>query len=143
MEKGHGRRETRRLRTTSILTQREKWAGMKQGFELERVRVVKGVRTVEVVYGVTSLSEEEADAKELLRLMRGHWRIENCLHYVRDVTMEEDKCRVRSGSAPQVLAALRNTALHLLAEINASSRAAAIRHLNARPEKALHLLQST
>jgi hypothetical protein len=117
-----------------------RWPGLKQGFELTRRRTVKGVTTVEVVYGITSLAVEEADARRLLGLTRGHWGIENKVHYVRDVTLGEDGCRVRKGSAPQVLAAVRNAVVHLLAGVDASSRAAAIRRLNNHPEEALALL---
>jgi predicted transposase YbfD/YdcC len=95
------------------------------------------VTTVEVVYGITSLTEAEANAQ---RLPRGHWGIENRLPYVRDVTLGEDGCRVRTGSAPQVLAAVRNAVLHLLAGVEAPSTAAAIRRLNNHQEEALALL---
>jgi predicted transposase YbfD/YdcC len=128
------------LRTTTILTLHHKWPGLKQGFELTRTRTVKGGTTVEVVYGITSLSEERASAHRLLELARGHWGIENKLHYVRDVTLGEDGCRVRTGSAPQVLAAVRNVVVHLLSGVQADSRAAAIRRLNNHPEEALALL---
>ena len=64
-------------------------------FELTRERKEKGKTTVEVAYGITSLGPEEADAAALLGLVRQHWRIENCLHWVRDVTLGEDACRVR------------------------------------------------
>lgn len=139
-DKGHGRLEQRTLRTTSILTMHEKWEGLKQGFELKRKRTIKGETTEEVVYGMTSLDPEKANAKRLLGLTRDHWGIENKLHYVRDVTLGEDGCRVRSGSAPQILAAIRNAVIHLLPEVEASSNAAAIRHLNNCPEKAFALL---
>jgi hypothetical protein len=89
---------------------------------------------------MTSLKPEEADAKRLAGLVRAHWGIENGLHYVRDVTLGEDGCRVRKGSAPQVLAAVRNAVIHLLAGLGTSSHAAAIRRLNARPDEALALL---
>ena len=128
------------LRTTTVLTQHQKWPGLTQGFELTRRRTVQGETSVEVVYGITSLKGEEADARRLLGLTRGHWRIENRLHYVRDVTLGEDGCRVRRGNAPQVLAAVRNVVIHLLAEVEAPSRAAAIRRLNNHPEEALALL---
>jgi len=105
-----------------------------------RERTVKGQTTREVVYGITSLTEQEADAARLLEVVREHWRIENCLHYVRDVTLGEDACRVRTGSAPQVLAALRNTAIHRLADVQAASRVAAIEQRSARPNEALSLL---
>lgn len=132
--------EQRTLRATTILTLHDKWPGLTQGFELKRKRTVKGVTSEEVVYGITSLKGEEADAKRLLGLTRGHWAIENKLHYVRDVTLGEDACRVRKGAAPQVLAAVRNTVIHLLTGVEASSRAAAIRRLNNHPEEALALL---
>jgi predicted transposase YbfD/YdcC len=106
--------EKRTLRTTSILTVTEKWKGMKQGFEITRERTLDNKTTVEVVYGMTSLSADRADAAALLVHVRDHWKIENSLHYVRDVTLREDACRVRSGTAPQVLAAIRNTVVHLL-----------------------------
>jgi hypothetical protein len=111
-----------------------------QVFELERVRVVGTKRTVEVVYGLTSVGRERADAARLLQLARGHWGIENGLHLVRDVTLGEDACRVRTGAAPQVLAALRNVVVHLLDGVKAASKAAATRSFAARPFAALALL---
>lgn len=113
-DKEHGRIELRLLRTTTILTLHEKWAGLQQGFEIRRERRIKGKVEEEISYGITSLSEAQANAERLLELVRGHWRIENCLHYVRDVTLGEDACRVRTGNAPQVLAALRNVVVHLI-----------------------------
>ncbi len=101
---------------------------------------MKGKTSVEVVHGVTSLTEDEADARRLSVFVRQHWHIENRLHYVRDVTLGEDACRVRKGSAPQVLAALRNACVHLLSGVAAESRAAATERLAARPSEALCLL---
>ena len=128
------------MRTTTTLTLHQKWPGLAQGFELVRERTEKGQTAVEVSYGMTSLRPEQADAKRLLGLVRQHWRVENCLHWVRDVTLGEDACRVRKGSAPQVLAALRNAAVHLLAGVEAESRVAATERLSARPDEALRLL---
>lgn len=139
-DKGHGRLERRELRTTSILTVGQKWKGLKQGFRLTRERIIGGHKTVEVVHGITSLSADRADAATLLRYVRNHWLIENQLHYVRDVTLREDACRVRSGSAPQVLAALRNSVIHLLAEVEAKSLPAAIETLQVRPDCARQLI---
>ena len=140
MEKGHGRVEKRTVRTTSILTLRQKWPGLAQGVKIIRERTIRGKTSVEVEYAMTSLKPEEADAKRLSGLIREHWGIENELHYVRDVTLGEDACRVRKGSSPQVLAAVRNLVVHILAGMGASSTAAAIRRLNARPEEAMMLL---
>lgn len=109
-------------------------------FELERVRLLPGKSEVEVVWGITSLPRERADARRLLGLARGHWGIENRLHYVRDETLGEDRCRVRKGAAAQVLAAVRNVAVYLLEGVGASSKAAATRRFAARPREALPLL---
>ena len=140
VNKGHGRLERRTLRTTSTLTGHQDWAGLAQGFELTRERTEKGQTSVEVVYGISSLSIKEADAERLLGLTRGHGGIENALHYRRDVTLGEDQSRVRRGAAPQVMAALRNTVIHLLAGGKAASLAAAVRRLNHCPAEALALL---
>jgi len=100
---------------------------------------VQGVTTRETVYGITSLSMEEADAGRLLALTRGHWGIENGLHYKRDVTLGEDASRVRREAAPQVMAALRNSVVHLL-ESTTDSLAAAVRRMSNCFNKALALL---
>jgi hypothetical protein len=71
----------------------------------------------------------------LLALIRRHFGIETEVHWVRDVSLGEDDSRVRTGSSPEVLAALRNTALHLLAGVTATSRAAAMRRFAAHPVK--------
>jgi hypothetical protein len=140
VDKGHGRMEYRRLLSTTMLNDYLDWPDVGQVFELERVRVVKGKTEVQVVYGITSLGRDEADAKRLLGLARGHWGIENKLHYVRDEALGEDRCRVRKGAAAQVLAAVRNVAVHLLGEVNGKNKAAATRRLAAHPKEALPLL---
>jgi hypothetical protein len=130
----------RTLRTTTILTKHQDWVGLKQGFQLVRERTEKGVKTVEIVHGITSLSPERADAQRLLELTRGHWGIENGLHYRRDVTMGEDASRVRKGVAPQVMAALRNSVIHMLSDVVAPNLASAMRSMNNRFAQALKLL---
>src|SRR3982751_3327704 len=121
-DKGHGRREYRRLTSTTLLAGCLDWPDAQQVFELERVRVLPGKTEVEVVHGITSLTRERAGAAELLGLVRGHWGIENGLHYVRDETRGEDRCRVRTGSGPQVLAAVRNVAVYLLGRVNPKNK---------------------
>jgi len=95
---------------------------------------------VETVHGITSLNAERADAARLVKLTRGHWGIENGLHYRRDVTLGEDASRVRKGVAPQVMAALRNTIIHALDDIVAPNLAAAMRRLNNCFSQALSFL---
>ena len=142
VDKGHGRLEKRTLRTTTMLTLHQKWEGMKQAFEITRERTSKGKTTVEIVHGITSLSEKEANAERLMGITRGHWGIENGLHYVRDVTMGEDASRVRSGSAPQVMAALRNLVIFLVSLVAApkESRPEVMQRMAARPSEALQAL---
>ena len=72
----------------------------------------KGKKTVEVVYLITS--DRDADPVILAAWVRSHWEIENRLHWVRDVTYQEDKSLVRTGSAPRVMASLRSLAISLL-----------------------------
>lgn len=139
-EKGHGRIEKRTLEATRILTAGPKWKGLKQGLRITRERTVKGKKTAEVVYAITSLSMTRANAATLLAILRNHWQIENGLHYVRDVTLGEDACRVRKGTAPQVLAAVRNVVIHLLADVGAKSRPEALELLQLHPENARNLI---
>lgn len=114
VEKGHGRIETRRIATTREIVPYLAWPGLAQVCRIERRREIAGQSSCEVVYAITSLTREQADPKRLLALVRRHWAIENQLHWRRDATLREDASRVRSGHAPQGLAALRNTALRLV-----------------------------
>lgn len=118
------------------------WPGQHQVFMLkrERVRLRTGDVERETVYGVTSLRPARADAARLLRLVREHWCIENRSHWVRDVTFDEDRSQVRVGSIPEVMAALRNTAIGLIRTTGTTQIAATTRRLAARPAEALALL---
>jgi hypothetical protein len=114
------------------------WAGLGQVLWLER-RVWQPGRgeRIETACAITSLSPSQASAAELLALWRGHWSIETRLHYVRDVTMGEDACRVRSGAAPQALAAMRNAVINLVRLAGQTNVAATLRRFAARPAEAL------
>ena len=139
--KGHGRLERRTMTTTTWLNEYlGSWPGVAQVFRLERRRKVKGREDVDVVCGITSLSSLAADAWALLGYTRAHWGIENGLHHTRDVTLGEDRCRVRRGRAPRALASLRNVAVYLLRNANYRTVAAATRAMVAQPERALALL---
>jgi hypothetical protein len=140
VDKGHGRVEVRTIRTTTLLTSGSKWPGLRQGIELRRERRLKGKVDVEVSYAITSLPPDEAGAGRLLAFVRDHWTIENQLHDVRDVTLGEDACRVRTKSAPQVLAALRNAVVHLLAGVPADNHPAAIETLQVNSDRAHKLI---
>ena len=92
------------------------------------------------IKAVTRLPARRAAPERLLALWRGHWSIENRLYWVRDVTFDEDRCPVRSGAGPQVLAALRKTAIGALRRAGHANIAAALRSYAARPHAALALL---
>ena len=85
---GHGRVERRQLRVTAAVVGKLGWRGLAQGFRLERWAREKrtGKERQEVAYGITSLPAGLAGPEQLLALTRGHWKIENQTHYVRDVT---------------------------------------------------------
>jgi predicted transposase YbfD/YdcC len=72
-----------------------------------------GRTSIEIVYAVTSLTYRQADPQLLACWIQGHWGIENRVHHVRDVTQGEDASRIRTGTGPEVMAVLRNTALNL------------------------------
>ena len=94
----------------------------------------------ETVYGITSLSPEQADASRLQHLVRCHWHIENRSHWVRDVTFGEDHSQVRCGNIPQVMAAFRNTAIGLMRWLGYENIAAACRYFAAQPWDALEAI---
>lgn len=139
---GHGRIEQRRLRTSDVLVGYSDWPGLAQVFQLARqvISTKPGAVREEVVMGVTSLASERADAARLLTLVRGHWRIENHAHWVRDVTFDEERSQVRCGNIPQVMAALRNTVIGLMRRAGDTHIAAAGRRFAAQPALALALI---
>lgn len=116
IDKGHGRLETRSIavRTKLPLRLDKNWPGITAICRIERIRELKDRCTREVIYAITSLPADKLDPASLLQLSRDHWQIENGLFHVRDVTFGEDASRVRSGSAPQVMAELRNASLTLI-----------------------------
>ena len=103
----------------------------------------KGRWHTEVHYKITSLPPERAGPADLLRLSRAHWAIENQLHYVRDVTLGEDASQIRSGAAPQAMAALRNLIIAVLHRDRLHHRATGLRHFAWHPDQAAHTLGLT
>jgi predicted transposase YbfD/YdcC len=142
VDSGHGRIEQRRLTTSTALLGYSDWPGLAQVFQVERSVTLKksGMQRHEVVSGVTSLGPERAGPEQVLGLVRQHWQIENKLHWVRDVTFDEDRSQVRCGSIPQVMAAFRNTAIGLMRWAGETNIAAACRRFAAQPCSALALI---
>ncbi len=136
----HGnRQEERWLRTSTALNHYLEWPRVGQVCCLERTRTVKGTKSVERSYAITSLTPENACPARLLDIWRNHWRIENQVHWVRDVTFDEDRCQIRTDAAPQVMAALRNLVMGLIRRTGATNVAAALRHYGWKPLEALAL----
>jgi predicted transposase YbfD/YdcC len=127
-ERGHGRVDHRYIRVADI-AQSTKFPGAAQVIAIDRERDDLAGRMVskDTSYYVTSLSAQQAPPAVLARIVRGHWGIENGLHWVRDWSFDEDRCTVRSGSAPQVLASLRNLAISLLRRAGHSNIASGLR----------------
>lgn len=132
-DKGHGRLDRRQISVSSELKGYSDWPGLEQVFVLQRQRVdlKSGEQEHETVYGLTSLSADEAPAERLLGLVRAYWGIENGLHQRRDVTFQEDRTRLTCGRAGWVMASLNNLVIGLLHQTGADNLAAARRQLDA------------
>jgi predicted transposase YbfD/YdcC len=133
--RGHGRVETRSIAVLAA----DGHPGIDglfphaaQVMRVIRTRTDKatGKRSREVVYAVTSLDHRQADPALLAGWLQDHWGIENRVHHVRDVTYGEDGSRIRTGTGPQLMAALRNTDLNL-ARLRGETNIAASQRRNA------------
>ena len=142
LSKGHGRLETRRLTCTADLDDYLTWPGVRQVLrrECERIVVKTGEVSRSVTYGLISLGAEEVTPAQVEGLWRGHWTIENRVHYVRDVTLGEDAGQAAKGSTPQVLAAVRNGLLTLVRWKGWTNVADAVRTYAASLDEALNLI---
>ena len=110
----HGRIETRRYFSCSDigwLQGKENWAGIKSITMVQRQREIDNKQSTETSYYISSI---ENDARKIAMAIRAHWHIENSLHWVLDVTFNEDKCRVRKDHGPENAAILRHIVLNLL-----------------------------
>ena len=137
----HGDRvEVRRFWASEELVGYSDWPHLAQVCWVERVVHHQGKTRRELAYAVTSLPPQEADPARLLELWRGHWGIENRVFWVRDVTMDEDRSQVRSGSAPQIMAGLRNLVISLFRMEKEPNIAAALRRYATKPSHSLSLV---
>ena len=137
--KGHGRRVTRTIKVVTAPAWVE-FAGAVQVAQLRRTVTRKGKKTVEVVYLITSAEAGTASPATLAAWVQGHWGIENRLHWVRDVTFDEDRSQIRTGAAPQIMATLRNLVISLLRLAGWTNIAQALRHHAADNRRPLALL---
>ena len=130
----------RHLQVSSRLAGQLEWPGLQQACRLERITTRKGKTTVEFAYAVTTLSAARATAAEILPYWRGHWGIENRLHWVRDAVLREDHCRANIGHSPQNLAACRNVGLSILRLAGVKEILSTLRCFASHPLEMLKLL---
>ncbi|WP_420886552.1 transposase [Candidatus Kuenenia stuttgartiensis] len=116
---------------------------VKQVFCIHRIftKVKTGKKTEEIVYGITSLTQQKASPKTILKFSRGHWSIENGLHYVRDTSFREDHSQIRTQNAPRAMASLKNLVVGLFHFLNVPNIAKTLRNFAARPFLALQMLR--
>jgi hypothetical protein len=146
LEKSHGRIERRTLTVfdatvwPSGALYSPDWPGLKQFLKLEREVREHGQTTTTISYAVTSVPPGQLSPAQWLRIWRDHWGIENRCFYVRDVTLGEDACRVRTAHAPLNLATIRNAALTLLHQLGTHNIAHALRQHLFEPQLLLQRL---
>jgi predicted transposase YbfD/YdcC len=140
--KGHGRIERRTLESSELLSEYLDWPGVSQVMQrtCRRITIKTGEINEETTYGITSLNRNQALPPQLEAFWRGHWTIENKVHYVRDETMGEDRCQVHVGNGPQALAALRNGIISMLRYEGWQNIASALRYFGASVPRALKLI---
>lgn len=134
------RQELRLLRCSTALVGYTDWPHLGYACTIQRVVTRAGKTSYEQQYAVTSLRPDRSSAAALQALWRGHWGIENRLHYVRDVTLGEDASRMRTGNEAQAVAAVRNTVIGTLRRAGHQNIAAALRTYAGKPRQALALL---
>jgi predicted transposase YbfD/YdcC len=139
--RAHGRVEQRTIKVVTVTT------GIVFPHARQAIQITRKTRRptskkwkTETVYAVTSLAAEQATAAQLATWVRGHWTIENRLHWVRDVTYDEDRSQVRTATGPRAMASLRNLALSILRIAGATNIAHAIRHHAWDPLRPVQLL---
>ena len=132
----HGRIETRKIWTTTELNDYLDFPHVGQAFVVERYCTEKktGATSLETAYGITSRTPEQADPKQVLKVNRGHWTIENSCHYILDWNFDEDRSRIRTGYGPENITRLRRFAIGVIKCKGARSVAQKMRQLtrNAR-----------
>lgn len=128
----HGRIEIRKIWITTRLNDYLNFPHVGQAFVIERCRTNKktGESSCELVYGITSRSPQENDAKTVLVTNRKHWSIENSCHYIIDWNFDEDRSRIRSGYGPENITRLRRFVIGIIKSKGASNVAQKMRLLN-------------
>jgi predicted transposase YbfD/YdcC len=145
VNKGHGRIEKRTIMVSTELNDYLDWPYVAQVFRIERNiwhETYQG-KTRQIVYGLTSLSPQEASPERLLSLVRHYWGIESGLHYRRDVTLHEDATRLMVANSGHNMAILNNLVIGLCLQNGFHNLAKARRLFDAKPAQALDLVLSS
>lgn len=135
-----GRVEKRVIGMSSELNTYLTWPGLTHVWQCTREVRRKGITTTEIAVGIASLPKQYATAEKLNQYVRGHWSIENGLHRRRDVSFHEDKATIRKGTAPQIMAALKNLVISIFHRATVRSFPTAFRRFAAKPEELFHFL---
>jgi predicted transposase YbfD/YdcC len=140
--KGHGRIEIRTITTSSQLNDFLDWPFLQQVFRVERSVTIQktGKTRQETIFGITSLTSEQAEPCQVLTMLRTYWQIENGLHYRRDVSLHEDETRFSHNSAAHVMSVINNIVLSLISKAGYDYAPVARRFFAANPQQAFQLL---
>jgi predicted transposase YbfD/YdcC len=141
----HGRIETRSIWVTDELNEYLDFPHVGQAFMIERRSEEKktGKISQEIAYGITSRTPEQANAKRLLKINRGHWCIENSCHYIIDWNFQEDRCRISKGFGPENTTRLRRFAVGVIKSKGVRSVSQKMRELNRNVRLVLDYLRMT
>jgi len=141
----HGRIETRKIWTTTELNAYVDFPHVGQAFLIERHSIVKktGKVSLDVAYGITSRSPQQADPQRLLLVNRGHWTIENSCHYILDWNYDEDRSRISTGHGPENMTRLRRFAVGLIKSKGVRSVPRKMRQLTRNVRLVLDYLRMT
>jgi predicted transposase YbfD/YdcC len=140
--RGHGRREKRTVKAVTVD------AGLLFPHAAQAIQIVRRRQlgkkkwSAETCYAVTSLTATQAGAAELAAIIRGHWAIEDRLHWIRDMDFDEDRSQIRTASGPHIMASLRNLAISILRLAGTTSIAAALRHHARRTGRPLQAIMT-
>jgi predicted transposase YbfD/YdcC len=121
---GHGRVETRRLWVLKTPWHIDHWVGCNGLCKIERTRYDKARKRecIEISYAITSLEGKDENLEILMEIWQNHWKIENQLHWVKDVEFEEDRSIVRKNESPRFFSCLRNTTIEIIGKVSKSPK---------------------
>ncbi len=142
LDKAHGRIEIRTLVTSDKLKGYVQFPYVERVFRIKRVRINTKTRARSEVceMGITSLTSEQADEATLLDIIRGHWTIENRVHYVRDMAFDEDRSQIRKLNGPRIMAIIRNLVISILRMLGVTNITRCLRENAMRHERIFEML---